>query len=238
MIAFGGLSWALDGAAAPAAAVVRLKERWAPAGAWSREPERPRHAGPRDPFSQRHVRVSNDGRTGARRLRPDDPSRVRRWRSSARTARARRRSPSCCAGFTTPRKARSKSTASTCAHSTWTPGGRGWRRFFKTLSALSARSATTWRRPGADDALILAVLAEAGAAGLAELDTVLARGYAGGTELSGGQWQRIALARALCAVRTGPASCSSTSRPPSSMSVARPRSSIESSQPRGTRRRS
>ena len=51
---------------------------------------------------------------------------------------------------------------------------------------------------GADDALILAVLAEAGAAGLAELDTVLARGYAGGTELSGGQWQRIALARAPC----------------------------------------
>ena len=48
-----------------------------------------------------------------------------------------------------------------------------------------------------------AALAEAGAAGLADLDTVLARGYPGGTELSGGQWQRIALARALCAVRQG-----------------------------------
>src|SRR5207237_6236649 len=35
------------------------------------------------------------------------------------------------------------------------------------------------------------------------LDTILARGYAGGIDLSGGQWQRIALARALCAVRTG-----------------------------------
>jgi len=32
---------------------------------------------------------------------------------------------------------------------------------------------------------------------------VLARGYAGGTELSGGEWQRVALARALCAVRLG-----------------------------------
>ena len=31
----------------------------------------------------------------------------------------------------------------------------------------------------------------------------LARGYAGGTELSGGQWQRVALARALCAVALG-----------------------------------
>jgi ABC-type multidrug transport system fused ATPase/permease subunit len=43
----------------------------------------------------------------------------------------------------------------------------------------------------------------AGAANLAELDTVLARGYTGGTDLSGGQWQRIALARALAAVQLG-----------------------------------
>jgi ATP-binding cassette subfamily B protein len=34
-------------------------------------------------------------------------------------------------------------------------------------------------------------------------DTVLSRGYEGGTDLSGGQWQRIALARALFAVRHG-----------------------------------
>lgn len=34
-------------------------------------------------------------------------------------------------------------------------------------------------------------------------DTVLSREYDGGTELSGGQWQRIALARALAAVRAG-----------------------------------
>jgi len=38
---------------------------------------------------------------------------------------------------------------------------------------------------------------------LATLDTVLARGYDGGTDLSGGQWQRIALARALAAVTMG-----------------------------------
>ena len=50
---------------------------------------------------------------------------------------------------------------------------------------------------------IRGALADAGAAGLAELDTVLARGYEGGTDLSGGQWQRVALARALCAVRLG-----------------------------------
>jgi ATP-binding cassette, subfamily B, bacterial len=56
---------------------------------------------------------------------------------------------------------------------------------------------------GARDDVIEAALEAAGATNLAGLDTVLARGYAGGTDLSGGQWQRIALARALCAVKLG-----------------------------------
>ena len=56
---------------------------------------------------------------------------------------------------------------------------------------------------GAPDAAIEQALVQAGAANLASLDTILARGYQGGTDLSGGQWQRIALARALCAVKLG-----------------------------------
>ena len=55
----------------------------------------------------------------------------------------------------------------------------------------------------ATDDDIRAALAQAGATDVADLDTVLARGYDGGTDLSGGQWQRVALARALCAVRLG-----------------------------------
>jgi ABC-type multidrug transport system fused ATPase/permease subunit len=51
--------------------------------------------------------------------------------------------------------------------------------------------------------VVRAALQSAGAANLAALDTVLARGYTGGTDLSGGQWQRIALARALAAVTLG-----------------------------------
>jgi ATP-binding cassette, subfamily B, bacterial len=56
---------------------------------------------------------------------------------------------------------------------------------------------------GAPDAVVRAALESAGAANLAEPDTILARGYDGGTDLSGGQWQRVALARALCAVAMG-----------------------------------
>jgi ATP-binding cassette, subfamily B, bacterial len=56
---------------------------------------------------------------------------------------------------------------------------------------------------GAPDADVLAALDQARATGLADLDTILSRGYEGGTDLSGGQWQRVALARALCAVRLG-----------------------------------
>ncbi len=60
---------------------------------------------------------------------------------------------------------------------------------------------------GASDADISAALVDAGADHLTDhlagLDTILARGYDGGTDLSGGQWQRVALARALCAVRLG-----------------------------------
>jgi len=56
---------------------------------------------------------------------------------------------------------------------------------------------------GAPDPVVEEALESAGAAGLTSLNTVLSRGYEGGTDLSGGQWQRVALGRALCAVRMG-----------------------------------
>ena len=56
---------------------------------------------------------------------------------------------------------------------------------------------------GAPDDVVRRALEQAGAADLAELDTVLSKQFAGGTDLSGGQWQRVALARALAAVAAG-----------------------------------
>jgi ABC-type transport system involved in cytochrome bd biosynthesis fused ATPase/permease subunit len=53
------------------------------------------------------------------------------------------------------------------------------------------------------DAVVAEALVTAGAQGLADLDQVLSKAYQGGTDLSGGQWQRIALARAMAAVRLG-----------------------------------
>jgi ATP-binding cassette subfamily B protein len=59
-----------------------------------------------------------------------------------------------------------------------------------------------------DDERIRSALGRAGALELVEtlpsgLDTTLSREYAGGADLSGGQWQRIAIARALLAVEGG-----------------------------------
>jgi ATP-binding cassette subfamily B protein len=59
-----------------------------------------------------------------------------------------------------------------------------------------------------DDERIRSALARAGALELVEalpkgLDTTLSREYEGGAELSGGQWQRLAIARALLAVEAG-----------------------------------
>ena len=60
MIAFGGLNWALDGAAAPVAAVLRLEPAMAPAGALAvGRPSPPTGMpGARDPLPRRHLRLS------------------------------------------------------------------------------------------------------------------------------------------------------------------------------------
>ncbi|MFY9820300.1 MAG: ABC transporter ATP-binding protein [Thermoanaerobaculia bacterium] len=208
MIAFGGLNWALDGSAAPVAAVLRLEPAMAAEGALP--------SGTRDAAGK--------------------PAREIRFRNVTFAYPAGGSAP-VLQGFdlTVPagsslaivgQNGAGKTTLAKLLCRLYDPQAGSieidgvdlrdfdlvsWRsrlaavfqdfiRFELPLRDNVAPRRTFEATP--DDA-VLAALQEAGASNLASLDTVLARGYEGGTDLSGGQWQRVALARALYAVGRG-----------------------------------
>jgi ABC-type multidrug transport system fused ATPase/permease subunit len=202
-IAFGGLSWALDGAAAPAAAVLRLQEAMDPAGALVRG-ERAAAGMPAREIRFRRVTFAYPG-TGEPVLADFDLT-IPAGSSLAIVGQNG-------AGKTTMAKL-------LCRLYDPQEGAievdgvdlraldiDGWRSrlaaVFQDFIRFELPLRDNVAPGGAPDDVIQAALAAAGASGLAGLDAILARGYPGGTELSGGQWQRIALARALCAVRMG-----------------------------------
>jgi ATP-binding cassette subfamily B protein len=236
MIAFGGLSWALDGAASPAAAVLRLRAAMAAAGALSAGRGAPQSASaPRPQLSSRPERPGS----APRPAQPGPSSAA----MPAREIRFRQvtfgypgSGEPVLAGFDLAIPAGSslaivgqngagKTTLAKLLCRLYDPQDGAievdgvdlrdldldaWRSRVAAVFQdfirfeLPLRDNVSPLAAGHDvDAAIQEALAEAGAAGLAGLDTVLARGYPGGTELSGGQWQRVALARALCAVRLG-----------------------------------
>jgi ABC-type multidrug transport system fused ATPase/permease subunit len=206
-IAFGGMSWALDGAAAPVAAVRRLEPSMAAAGALSTPgPARPR---PARGMPAREVRFRGLGFAYPGSDRPvlDGLDLViPAGRSLAIVGQNG-------AGKTTLAKLLCRLYDPT--HGAIEVDGvdlreldaSDWRSrvtaVFQDFTRFERSLRDNVAPAGAPDADVLAALADASAAGLASLDTPLARGYPGGTDLSGGQWQRVALARALCAVRRG-----------------------------------
>jgi ATP-binding cassette, subfamily B, bacterial len=202
LIAFGGLNWALDGAATPVAAVNRLEPAMASAG---------------------HLASGN-------RLAAGLPAREIRFRDVAFTYPG---GAPVLDGFdlTIPagsslaivgQNGAGKTTLAKLLCRLYDPQ-RGaieidgvdlrdldltaWRSRLAAVFQDFARFELPLRDNvapgGAPDDMVLHALDAAGAANLARLDTILARGYEGGTELSGGQWQRVALARTLCAVNMG-----------------------------------
>jgi ABC-type multidrug transport system fused ATPase/permease subunit len=202
MIAFGGLNWAMDSAAAPVAAVLHLEAAMAPAGAL---PSGQRTA---QGLPAREIRVRNltfvypggaPVLDGLDLVIPAGSSLAIVGQNGA-----------------------GKTTLAKLLCQLYDPQGGAIEiddidlREFDLDSWRSRLTAVfqdfiRFERPlrdnvapgGAPDDAVRAALESAGAADLAGLDTVLARGYEGGIELSGGQWQRVALARALCAVQLG-----------------------------------
>jgi ABC-type multidrug transport system fused ATPase/permease subunit len=202
-IAFGGLSWALDGSAAPVSAVLRLAPAMRPAGALP-SGERPAARMPAHEIRFRDVTFAYPGVAAPVLDRFDLTI------------------PAGSSLAIVGQNGAGKTTLAKLLCRLYDPQSGAIEIDSQDLRELSL---TSWRErvtavfqdfirfelplrdnvapSGAPDEDVRAALESAGAAQLAALDTVLAKGYEGGTDLSGGQWQRVALARALCAVRVG-----------------------------------
>ena len=202
MIAFGGLNWALDGASAPVAAVLRLEKAMGQAG--SLTPGSRTAAGlPTRDIRFRNVTFSYPG--GSPVLDSFDLT-----------------IPAGSSLAIVGQNGAGKTTLAKLLCRLYDPQSgsidvdgidlrdfsiESWRgrvtAVFQDFIRFELPLRDNVAPAGASDENVRAALEAAGAANLASLATTLARGYEGGTDLSGGQWQRIALARALSAVSRG-----------------------------------
>jgi len=202
MIAFGGLNWALDGASAPVAAVLRLEQAMAPVGALS-SGTRPAAEMPAREIRFRDLTFAYPG--GQIVLDHFDLT-----------------IPAGSSLAIVGQNGAGKTTLAKLLCRLYDPQSgaievdgvdlrelllESWRHrvaaVFQDFTRFELALRDNVAPAGAPDEVVRAALESAGASNLANLDTVLARGYEEGTDLSGGQWQRVALARALCAVRLG-----------------------------------
>jgi ABC-type multidrug transport system fused ATPase/permease subunit len=202
LIAFGGLNWAMDGAAAPVAAVLRLEPAMAPAGALS-SGHRPADGLPVRDIRFRDLTFAYPG--GAPVLEGFDLS-----------------IPAGSSLAIVGQNGAGKTTLAKLLCRLYDPQSGAieidgvdmreldlpsWRSRLTAVFQDFIRFELSLRDnvapAGAPDHVVLEALEAAGASNLARLDTILARGYENSTDLSGGQWQRVALARALCAVKLG-----------------------------------
>jgi ABC-type multidrug transport system fused ATPase/permease subunit len=203
-IAFGGVNWAMDGAAAPVAAVRSLERTMAPAGALDtsgRATVAPGH-GPELRF-----RDVSFGYPGGPLVLDGFDLTIPAGTSLAIVGQNG-------AGKTTLAKLLCR-LYDPVAGSVEADGVdlraidlADWRQHVTAVFQDFVRFDLSLRdnvapSGGVPDDDVLAALDAAGARAVATLDTPLAKGYPGGTDLSGGQWQRVALARALAAVGAG-----------------------------------
>jgi ATP-binding cassette subfamily B protein len=203
-IAFGGLSWALDGAAAPVVSIERLETGMASAGALSRSggatapPERAPEIRFRD--------VTFTYPTGSRPVLEHFDLTIPAGASMAIVGQ----------------NGAGKTTVAKLLCRLYDPDSgsieidgvdlrdldlAAWRARLAAVFQDFIRYELTLRDNvaplGAPDDVVGQALDAAGARDLAALDTPMAKGYADGVDLSGGQWQRVALARAIAKLGTG-----------------------------------
>jgi ATP-binding cassette subfamily B protein len=202
-IAFGGLSWALDGAAAPVAAVLRLRPAMAAAGALS-----PGHVAAAT-MPAREIRFRDVTFTYPNGLTPV----LEHFDLTI---------PAGSSLAIVGQNGAGKTTLAKLLCRLYDPQSgaievdgvdlrdfdvAAWRSrvtaVFQDFLRLELPLRDNVAPSGASDDAVRSALEQAGASSLASLETVLARGYTGGTDLSGGQWQRVALARALAAIQLG-----------------------------------
>jgi ATP-binding cassette, subfamily B, bacterial len=205
-IAFGGLSWALDGAVAPVAAVLRLDQPMAAAGALAPSTGRGNRSAGSMPAREIRFRHVSFAYTGGAQVLDEFDLTIPAGSSLAIVGQ----------------NGAGKTTIAKLLCRLYDPQAGAievdgvdlrdlapddWRRrctaVFQDFTRFELPLRDNVAPAGAPDETIRRSLELAGAAHLADLDTILARGYTGGTDLSGGQWQRVALARALCAVEQG-----------------------------------
>jgi ATP-binding cassette, subfamily B, bacterial len=204
LIAFGGLNWALDGAAAPVAAVARLGPAMAPLGSLAAG-HGPATGMPSQDIAFRDVSFAYpaSGRAVLSGLDLTVPAGTSLAIVGQNGAGKTTLAKLLCRLYD-PNNGAIKVDGVDLR--SLDPGG--WRMRIAAVFQdfvrfeLSLRENVDPTRKASDDE-IRAALVDAGAENLAELDTPLAKGYSNGIDLSGGQWQRVALARALCAVRRG-----------------------------------
>ena len=203
MIAFGGLSWAMDSASAPAVAVMSLHEKMLPSAVLS-EGDKSALGVPRQQIKFQDVSFAYPGFT--KPVLENFSLEIPAGSSIAIVGQNG-------AGKTTLAKLLCR-LYDTTDGDIMVDGTRlsefnisNWRTRVAAVFQDFIRFELTLRENvaplGAPDSDIIAALEDAGAANLAGLDTTLSKAYTDGIDLSGGQWQRIALARALCAVRQG-----------------------------------
>ena len=205
-IAFGGLNWAMDEAAAPVQAVARLLPRIGPVGALVPPPGGPVTVPTTGTGVALEIRDLHFTYPGTERpvytgldldVRPGESLAVVGSNGAGKTTLAKLL---CRLYDPTGGTIRADGVDLTRLDPD------AWRdrvtAVFQDVMRLE-RSLRDNVDPGgrATDDEVEVALRDAGADGLARLEQPLAKGYPGGTELSGGQWQRVALARALCAVR-------------------------------------